>query len=96
MLVNHSQLGEIAGCEFQHLTPAYIDNLCRLGLAEVPSMFQYTSKGVYDNLENSAIVQKLKTDIETNPEFRVVLERRGLRITELGKQFAGICVARKV
>lgn len=95
MLINHSQLGEIAGCEFQHLTPAYIDNLCRLGLAEVPTMFKYTSKGVYDALENSDVVQKLKSEIEKSPELNVVLERKGLRITELGKQFAEICVARK-
>lgn len=95
VLVNFSQLGKIAGCEYQHLTPAYIDNLCRLGLAEVPTMFQYTAKGVYDVLENDAVVQKHKTDIEKNPEHIAVLERKRLRITELGKQFVRICVARK-
>jgi Abortive infection alpha len=39
VLVNFSQLGEAAGCEFIHLVPAYIDNLCRLGLADIPAMF---------------------------------------------------------
>jgi len=58
-------------------------------------MFQYTSKGVYDALENSPVVQKIKTDIEKNPELIASLERKALRITELGKQFARICVARK-
>ena len=37
--------GEAAGCECVHLTPAYLDNLCRLGLADIPAMFQYTSPG---------------------------------------------------
>lgn len=95
VLVNFSRLGLIAQCEFPQLTPTYIDNLCRLGLAEAPAMFQYTSKGVYDDLENALEVQQLKTQIEQNPEWKCTFERKGLRITELGKQFARICVARK-
>ena len=95
VLMNFSLLGVIAQCEFPQLTPTYIDNLCRLGLAEIPAMFQYTSVGVYDALENAQEVQQLKSQIEQNQEFRCSLERKGLRVTELGKQFARICVVRK-
>lgn len=95
VIVNFSQLGVLAGVEFPNLTPAYIDNLCRLGLSEVPAMFQYTGKGVYDPLENSMEVQNAKAQIEANPEWHFVMERKGLRITELGKQFAHVCVLRK-
>lgn len=95
VLMNFSQLGLIAQCEFPQLTPTYIDNLCRLGLAETPSMFEYTSIGIYDNLESAIEVQQLKMQIEQNPELICKFERRGLRITELGKQFSRICVARK-
>lgn len=95
VLVNFSHLGEIAGCEYKHLVPAYLDNLCRLGLAEIPPMFVYLAPGVYDPLENSPVIQTLKAQIEQNPELRPNLERRGLRVTELGKQFARVCVARK-
>ena len=95
VLVNFSHLGEIAGCEFKHLVPAYIDNLCRLGLAEIPSMFVYMSSGVYDALEKSPVVESLRQRIEQNPEITAVVQRKGLRVTELGKQFARICVARK-
>lgn len=95
VLVNFSHLGDIAGCEYRHLVPAYLDNLCRLGLAEIPPMFVYMSPGVYDPLENSPVIQTLKSQIEQNPELRPNVERRGLRVTELGKQFARICVARK-
>ena len=42
VLVNFSLLGAQARLEFAHLTPTYIDNLCRLGLAEIHSMWQYT------------------------------------------------------
>ena len=95
VLVNYSQLGEAAGCEFNHLVPAYIDNLCRLGLADIPAMFIYMSPGVYDALENSPVVAALKTQIELNPDLRANVERKGLKITEPGKQFARVCVARK-
>lgn len=95
VLVNFSQLGELAGCEFNNLVPTYIDNLCRLGLCEVPSMFVYVSPGVYEPLENSPVITAVKAQIEQNPEFKASVERRGLRVTELGKQFANICVAKK-
>lgn len=95
VLVNFSLLGQKAKLDFPHLTPTYIDNLCRLGLAEVPAMFEYTAKGLYDALENAPEVQQAKTDIEANPEWSFAAQRKGLRVTELGKQFASICVMRK-
>lgn len=95
VLVNFSQLGKIAGCEYENLTPTYIDNLCRLGLAEIPPLYKYTAKGVYEVLENDIVVLAYKTQIENKPDFEAVFIRKALRITELGKQFARICVARK-
>ena len=95
VLVNFSLLGEVAGCEFNNLVPTYIDNICRLGLAEVPPMWAYMSPGVYDPLENSPVIVTVKAQIEQDPEIKAHVERRGLRITELGKQFTRICVARK-
>jgi hypothetical protein len=95
MLVNFSLLGNQARLEFPQLVPTYIDNLCRLGLSEIPSMFQYTTQGVYDPLENAEVVLKMKSQIESNDEWRCSISRKGLRVTELGKQFARICVLQK-
>lgn len=92
---NFSLLGNIAQCEFPHLTPSYINNICRLGLAEIPAMYQYTGIGVYDSLENANSIQEIKLQVEQDPEFNFSIDRRGLRVTELGKQFAQICVLRK-
>ena len=49
VLVHFSLLGWEAGCEFPDMTPAYIDNLCRLGLTEVPTFSEYTAPGIYDH-----------------------------------------------
>lgn len=95
ILVNHSLLGRIAGCEFPQMTPTYLDNLCRLGLAEVPTFMQYTAKGVYDALESDPSVKQLVTAFDADPERKVVVERKAFRVTQLGHQFARICVVRK-
>jgi hypothetical protein len=95
VLVHFSHLGSIAGCEFPHMTPAYLDNLCRLGLAEIPTFWEYTTKGVYDALENDPLVKAHKASIEGNTEIQPIIEKKGLRVTELGKQFARVCVVQK-
>ena len=95
VLVHFSLLGIRAGVEFPNLTPTYLDNICRLGLAEIPPMYEYTAKGTYDLLEGAPEVQNAKAEIEADPEWKVDIERSGLRVTELGRQFANICVLRK-
>jgi len=95
ILVHYSHLGAIAGCELPQLTPTYIDNLCRLGLAEVPTFWQYTAKGVYDPLENDTQIKAIHDAFEKDPERKVEIERKGLKITQLGRQFAQVCVVRK-
>lgn len=93
VLTNFSQLGILANCEFPHHTPMYIDNICRLGLAEVPPMFQFTSIGIYEPLENSPEVQSKKLEIENDPELSFTIQRKGLQVTEMGKQFTRICIS---
>jgi hypothetical protein len=91
-LVHFSLLGWEADCEYPDLTPTYIGNLCRLGLVEVPTFFEYTAPGIYEPLEQHPQVQSLKQDIEKNEKVRVEIDRKGLRITELGRQFCNVCV----
>lgn len=95
VLVHFSHLGFIAGCEFPHMAPTYLDNLCRLGLAEIPTFWEYTAKGVYDALENDPLVKAAKASIEGNAEIQPIIEKKGLRVTELGKQFTRVCVVQK-
>jgi len=95
LLVNFSLLGKQAGVEYPQLTPTYIDNLCRLGLADVPAMVEYTGVGVYEPLEIAPEVQSTRAHIENNPEWKFTIERRSLIVTQLGKQFADLCVKLK-
>lgn len=95
ILTHYSHLGLIAGCEFPLMTPSYIDNLCRLGLAEVPTFFEYTSPGIYDTLESDPEIKRLVDALNADPDRKPVIQRSGLRITQLGNQFTKICVERK-
>jgi hypothetical protein len=95
ILTSFSHLGNEAGCELPHMTPTYIDNLCRLGLAEIPAMSEYTTKGAYDALESDPTVKAVIESINKNAEVHHAIERKYLRVTELGHQFARICVVRK-
>jgi hypothetical protein len=90
-LINFSLLGWEAGCNFPDQTPTYIDNLCRLGLAEVPASF-YTIPGSYDQLENHPQVESVKKAIEADENFQPVFKRKILAVTEMGKQFLSVCV----
>lgn len=95
VLVNFSHLGQMAGCEFPQMTPTYLDNLCRLGLAEIPAIGEYTSKGVYESIESDPEIRAVIAELEKVPTITPILEKKYLRVTELGKQFAAICVVPK-
>jgi hypothetical protein len=95
VLISYSHIGHLAGCEYPKMTPTYIDNLCRLGLAEIPTFGEYTSKGIYDALENDEVVQTNTRLIESNPEVQSRIERKTLQVSVLGKQFAQVCVVQK-
>lgn len=92
MLVNFSLLGWDAGCDFPQMGPTYVDNLCRLGLTNVPTFLEYTAPGCYEPLEKHPQVEAAKTAIEANANWRAVINRKGLEVTELGKQFCRVCV----
>lgn len=92
VLVHFSLLGWEAGCDLPEITPAYINNLCRLGLTEIPPLVTYTKPGIYDPLEKHPQVESIKTSIETDEKWRAVVQRQTLSVTQLGKQFCGVCV----
>lgn len=94
IIVNHSMLGQMAGCEHPDLVPTYIDNLCRLGLAEVPENYQYTGIGIYEPLEQ-AMQPVLQAITAASPDRHGVFRRKALLVSVLGKQFARICVTPK-
>lgn len=93
--VNLSSLGVEAGLEFNDLTPSYLDNLCRLGLIEIPQDRSYADKSLYSDLESSDLVQGFRTEVEVLRKQTFKLQYGGVNTTSLGKQFGNVCISNK-
>jgi Abortive infection alpha len=93
MLENYSHLGRIAGCEYAEMTPEYLGNICRLGLAEIPMYISIPDNGVYKSLESAPIVVDLMEKINAETGRVAEIERGGLFVTQFGRQFGRICVS---
>jgi hypothetical protein len=93
VLENFSLLGEEAGCQYPELAPSYLSNVCRLGLAEIPTMSQYTDLTLYGPLEqHPTVVALIALVTEQFPDRKPSLQRQRLSITPLGKLFCKACI----
>lgn len=92
---NFSVFANNIGLENLDQMPVYINNLIRLQLIDVPEFLQYTTPGVYEDLENAPEMKKMKEEIERNPDFICVFLKKAIKITDLGKQFIKICISQE-
>lgn len=93
---NYSHIGKEAGCDYAALTPNYLDNLCRLGLLDIPEYNALTVEGVYDALEKDDLIVSTSKQIEEEYEDRKPkIKRRQVHSTNFGKQFISACVVEK-
>ena len=92
VLRHFSLLGYEAGCAYPDLTPSYLENLCRLGVAEIPATGAYTVPGIYEPLERHPKIVDLVSDIDRKPDKKSFIERQRLRVTNLGRHFCEACV----
>jgi len=87
-----SLLGIEAGCRLPQQTPIYLDNLCRLGIIDIPAYGSYVDKSIYANLERHPEV-KQACDTIGNSETHEFKIRQGMAsVTSLGRQFIDSCV----
>lgn len=85
-----SNLGVDAGCEFLDAVPKYVDNMCRLGLTEIPSMIQLAEEFRYDRIRQLDIVRAYESQIPNGSTFQFVPKMFGL--TDLGSSFRFACI----
>jgi hypothetical protein len=87
-----STVGEEAGCAYPDLTPAYVDNLCRLGITTVPYGGYLDDESLYTALEkHPKFVAQEK--IATQNGRLLTIRRSYLTLTDFGKLFWEACVA---
>jgi len=83
---NYSNLDKACTVQRPGLLPNYIDNLCRLGLLEIPPAVKLITPGTYDPLENDPDVLEFKQKIEQDGRT-VSFLHKFVQITTFGRQF---------
>lgn len=83
-------LASDASCEDPNLLPNHIDNLCRLGLTEVPPMQKLAEDNRYDRIKALDIVSATEKQIPEGSTFDFIPKMIG--ITVLGGTFRDACV----
>ncbi len=92
---NFSNIAREAACEHRDLVPSYLDNLCRLGLLEMPPGKAMIVELAYEALESAKELATAKERIDASRDSTVAFERKIVAITTLGKQFCQACVIEK-
>lgn len=91
VLENVSLLGERAGCHHADRTPAYIDNLCRLGVTERHDE-ELVGAEDYEVLSSRAEVREAEEHIQEERNQRATVRRGQVRLTRLGELLCEVCV----
>lgn len=78
-----------------NLISSYIDNLCRLGLLEVPSDRHFIDSERYKLIEEDPNILKVKSKLESDGKTKVEFKRKIIQLTDFGNQFIEICVDNK-
>jgi hypothetical protein len=84
-------LADTAECQVPENVSAYIDNICRLGLADVLEMSVYSPQEEYDKLMQHPTVKAI-LDRMNGMNRVVTTQTRVLNVTTFGKQFRRACV----
>jgi hypothetical protein len=102
-LRHFSLLGDRAGCDRPQRTPAYVDNLARLGLVEIRPTRITDDVRMFQDLEEHPLVVAARARIEGQPPVRigpisepivVDVQYKSLFVTAFGRQFRNACFFR--
>jgi hypothetical protein len=83
---NFSHFRNLADFKRPDLIPSYLDNICRLGLTEIPEDLYLSSPNTYDELENDELIIIAEKAIEANGNT-MKISKKVIRITNYGKLF---------
>jgi hypothetical protein len=102
-LRHFSLLGDRAGCRHPERTPAYLDNLARLGIIEIRPTRVTDDVRIFEELEKHPAVMAVRDAIEQRPPVRVGpvseaivadVNYKSLLVTSFGRQFRDVCFHR--
>lgn len=89
---NFTVLGENVGVQDYGRIPNYLDNLCRLGLLEIPASYALIGEGRYKHLDEHPVVKAISESIDNEEGRKSELVHKTIIVTGLGRQFINTCV----
>jgi hypothetical protein len=84
---NYSHISKVVGIKQTELIPTYLDNLCRLGILEIPSDIYLNAPNTYEPLEEALEWESVKELLEKEPDKKIGFERKLIKPTAFGKLF---------
>jgi hypothetical protein len=91
LLYRHaSTIAADVGCQAEDSVPPAIDNLCRLGLTEIPGMRHLVEHSRYDRIRNSPLSSATKERVPPDGEF--IMKEKMLGVTSMGHVFREVCI----
>ena len=88
LLAPHSLIADVAGCGHPELVSPYLNNLCRLGLGEIPGWKSLSDRSLYDPIMKASKILDLQNDFTG----RLRIEQQVFQTTPYGEQFITACV----
>ncbi|HHQ4535821.1 TPA: DUF4393 domain-containing protein [Aeromonas veronii] len=89
---NFTVLGEKIGVNDYGRMPSYLDNLCRLGLLEIPASYSLIGEDTYKHLDEHPFVKAVCESINNQEGRKSELVHKTIIVTGLGRQFINACV----
>lgn len=89
---NFTVLGEKVGVPDYDRIPNYLDNLCRLGLLEIPASYALIGENIYKPLDEHPVVKAIAESIDNEKGRKSELIHKTIIVTGLGRQFINACV----
>ncbi len=87
-----SVLGERTGIKDHNVIPNYLDNLCRLGIIEIPDGQTILGDNIYTHLEEHPFVMAHKNQVDQLNGRKSKVDKKTIKLTGLGRQFVHTCV----
>lgn len=93
---SQSFLDDLACVTYSQSMPTYLDNICRLGLAEMPSTSHVDPVSTYDALVNHPAIQGVLQQVNTagDGQQESGVQYTLIRLTDFGRQFLTVCISR--
>lgn len=91
---NYSHLDRLIKLRRPDLIFVYINNLCRLGILEIPSGIYFNDDKFYNSFENDSNLKSQKDNIKLIGK-KVGIDKKLVRTTSFGKQFISNVVSYK-